>query len=485
MFCGKCGKSIDDDAVWCPYCGAKTSAEDHGRGRKSQQALIFGIAIGAMLVLIAALIVAIILVKGQSADKTPKIVWERQILEDLISEETAEDDEVNEAILDAVSIEAEEKEDQLWVSVSAPDIHDDLMKWVENTPEENRTEQAFEKEIIRLVKVVEVTVTQYILDYTINGDVIVIIYPDDFENRVNCGLPHFYDEMEGKTITIKDKKPNDAHSDTVKDKKPNDTYSDDTPADKAPTEDSKPADVPMTSNVLLMQVNAYREGSLVERHTFTYNAAGQMTATTIEYLSDYTNVVDCVYTYDSTGRLTMASRDDDDGYYSSDQYVYDDSGLLIGHNEYQNGDSLPIYADEYFYDSQGKLSNSVHGVPIRDSDAINVESQATYEHSGNVVRKTEVFATDNTEITDYTYDSNGQLVLVEASNGITQYYYSYAPIVVECAYDGMTYMRINDIEGHAIWSLPFYNPEIYTDDHGKIVRIDAEFGICYEFIYGD
>mgnify|MGYP003290513940 CR=1 FL=1 len=138
---------------------------------------------------ILALILLLILSAGCAKEET--FDWEGKIKTDFFDG----DSEIEKAIAEAVTVEVEQKDEMLHVTVKAPDICDGLLEWMEQVPDEEFTETAIEQEILRLLKESKDEKNIYELDYAIEGEVGQINYSAEFTDAMSCGLNRFYAEV--------------------------------------------------------------------------------------------------------------------------------------------------------------------------------------------------------------------------------------------------------------------------------------------------
>lgn len=116
--------------------------------------------------------------------------WEAKIKADFFTG----DSEIEKVITAAVNFEVKQ-EDVLIVTVTAPDICDNLMEWMEQVSDEEFTEVAMEQEILRLLKDTAAEKNIYELNYVIEGELGQISYTAEFTDAMSCGLNRFYAEV--------------------------------------------------------------------------------------------------------------------------------------------------------------------------------------------------------------------------------------------------------------------------------------------------
>ena len=156
------------------------------------------------LFLIIILTVILLLQTGCSKeDQTNSADWEKIIQTDFFSGDSA----VEQAIAEAVSIKVKQIEDQLTVTIKAPDICEGLLNWMESVSDEDFTEAAMEQEILRLLKDADKVEVDYVMGCSGEGDTAEIAYTSEFGEAMSCGLTRFYAEV---TQRILEEMGNDA-----------------------------------------------------------------------------------------------------------------------------------------------------------------------------------------------------------------------------------------------------------------------------------
>lgn len=141
-----------------------------------------------------ALIIVLVLLMVFSAGcakEEPAFDWESKIKTDFFDG----DSEMEKTIDTVVSFEVKQEDDELLVTVKAPDICDGLLGWMEQVSDEEFTEAAMEQEILRLLKDTAAEKNTYELDYAIEGEVGQISYSAEFTDAMSCGLNRFYAEV--------------------------------------------------------------------------------------------------------------------------------------------------------------------------------------------------------------------------------------------------------------------------------------------------
>lgn len=125
------------------------------------------------------------------AKEEPAFDWESKIKTDFFDG----DSKMEKAIDTVVSFEVKQEDDNLLVTVKAPDICDGLLGWMEQVSDEEFTEVAMEQEILRLLKDTAAEKNIYELNYVIEGEVGLISYTAEFTDAMSCGLNRFYAEV--------------------------------------------------------------------------------------------------------------------------------------------------------------------------------------------------------------------------------------------------------------------------------------------------
>lgn len=112
-----------------------------------------------------------------------------KIIEDNFSEETV----VEEQIAENVDIQVTEVQDEsVSVEVEAPNIAEDLYKWVDSMETEDITDEILETKILELINDTPTKKVTYDLTY-FESDELVIEYSDECKNHMTCGMIEFYD----------------------------------------------------------------------------------------------------------------------------------------------------------------------------------------------------------------------------------------------------------------------------------------------------
>lgn len=119
--------------------------------------------------------------------------WESQIRADNYGESTA----LMKALSDAVEISSCEAAgmDAIHVMVSAPNIADALLAWLEQVPMEELTEKALEDKALALLKSAAKETVDFTLNYALENDAPVIQYTAEFGSFITCGMTEFYSTL--------------------------------------------------------------------------------------------------------------------------------------------------------------------------------------------------------------------------------------------------------------------------------------------------
>ena len=120
------------------------------------------------------------------------IVWETVIRNDLLSGST----KVEQALSAAIDLSVEENDgNHLTVTLTAPDISDELTVWIANICIDDSFDDKFGAEILKLLDTTTAIEKEFVLAYSIENDVIQIAYTKDFSDAISCGLAEFYTEL--------------------------------------------------------------------------------------------------------------------------------------------------------------------------------------------------------------------------------------------------------------------------------------------------
>lgn len=141
--------------------------------------------------LIIVLVLLLILGVGCAKKEEQAFDWESKIKIDFFDG----DSELEKAVDAAVTFEVKQEDDQLLVTVKAPDVCEGLLEWMEQVSDEEFTEVAMEQEILRLLKDTAAEKNIYELNYVIEGEVGQISYTAEFTDAMSCGLNRFYAEV--------------------------------------------------------------------------------------------------------------------------------------------------------------------------------------------------------------------------------------------------------------------------------------------------
>lgn len=267
---------------------------------------------------------------------------------------------------------------------------------------------------------------------------------------------------------------------------------------------------------LLRQVNTYYQGELIQTDTFSYNDNQQLIGTHIEYLDYLDTEIDCTYTYDASGRLIEADRDDFWYNFGNEAYFYNDYEQLMTYKYFWGEFDLPYYQYDYEYNSDGEciFETEYHysvSTGMLEKTSVS-EFTYKYDNQGRIIEKNkqytwidsdyniitscgEYWATEYDYITKYTYDSKGRMaseqqlyVIGDSSSekNLKTYCYDYWPFVAVTVddYDISTVLEINDIMGNRVWSITIDDSEIILAEDGYVISAtENRNGYRYEFLY--
>lgn len=129
-------------------------------------------------------------------DQSNSTDWVQIIRADFLSGKSI----IEEAIAEVVSVDVKQEESQITVTVTAPDICDELLNWLDYVTDDEFTETAMEEEILRLLKDSEKIETEYLLSCSGEGETAEISYTSEFGEAMTCGLTRFYAEMTQRVL---------------------------------------------------------------------------------------------------------------------------------------------------------------------------------------------------------------------------------------------------------------------------------------------
>jgi len=186
------------------------------------------------------------------------------------------------------------------------------------------------------------------------------------------------------------------------------------------------------------------------------------------------------YTYDSNGNLITSIFNYFDGIKDQCDCFYDDSGNLIKKVYKHIGADLNekiTYIYTYSYDDKNNLIEYVYE-PYQGG-LIQTVDHYTYDSNGNLIKRITSAGGETTRTYDYEYDLNGNLIKeTQTSSPASTFVYDYAydqnnNLIKEVRTDSngrkMTYDCIYNEEGNLI-------KEVYTDYNGK----EITYGYSYD-----
>lgn len=122
--------------------------------------------------------------------------WETQLLADAFDAGTP----IGDAGLACVTVEVTSVTDtELTVTVTAPDISDDLLDWYAGADGQGDYEAALEQKVVSLMEGKTISGT-YTMSYTDVNGVPSIHYTQDYANAVSCGLLEFYSTLQNSML---------------------------------------------------------------------------------------------------------------------------------------------------------------------------------------------------------------------------------------------------------------------------------------------
>jgi len=127
---------------------------------------------------------------SETTDNSISFEWDTVIRNDLLSGET----KLERMVAEKVEIQVTPSNGILDITISAPDICDELLAWMNAIDDADFTEEALETEIIRLLDTVVPTITDFSLPYT-QEESVAIEYSQDFTDVLSCGLSRFNREI--------------------------------------------------------------------------------------------------------------------------------------------------------------------------------------------------------------------------------------------------------------------------------------------------
>lgn len=127
---------------------------------------------------------------SETTDNSISFEWDTVIRNDLLSGET----KLERMVAEKVEIQVTPSNGILDITISAPDICDELLAWMNAIDDADFTEEALETEIIRLLDTVVPTITDFSLPYT-QEESVAIEYSQEFTDVLSCGLSRFNREI--------------------------------------------------------------------------------------------------------------------------------------------------------------------------------------------------------------------------------------------------------------------------------------------------
>ena len=146
------------------------------------------------IIFLFVLVLSFLIHAGCSKDEPANLIttdWEQIIRTDFFSGETP----MEKAMAEAVSFKVKQDGEQIAVTVTAPDICDNLLNWMDAVSDDEFTESAMEQEILRLLKESKKTEVTYTLNCSGEGESAEIAYTSEFGEAMTCGLTRFYAEV--------------------------------------------------------------------------------------------------------------------------------------------------------------------------------------------------------------------------------------------------------------------------------------------------
>lgn len=127
----------------------------------------------------------------ETTDEETTVDWCAVIRNDLLSGKTT----LEKVVAEKVDIQAVFSDDILEITVSSPEICDELLLWMNTVDDIDFSVEALETEILRLLDTSpSVTVTFY-LTFRQENEEIIIDYTQEFFDALSCGLSRFNREI--------------------------------------------------------------------------------------------------------------------------------------------------------------------------------------------------------------------------------------------------------------------------------------------------
>lgn len=149
-----------------------------------------------ILKLLIIIIIAVLIFFGYTKLKGGynSVNWEEKIRKEILSGTS----DIEREIAKVVSIEVKVQADHLTVTVSAPDICDDLITWIDQVSEEDFSTEILEKEMLKLLRCKKPNKSSFELNYTFEEA--QIDYSQEFLEAVTCGITRFSGELTNRIL---------------------------------------------------------------------------------------------------------------------------------------------------------------------------------------------------------------------------------------------------------------------------------------------
>ena len=139
-----------------------------------------------------ALILAVLLLAGCSGRKGKSTENDTDYLAVIRQDLYGQDTELGRVMERVVGLKIDKVEgDRITVTVTAPDVCDEILSWFEGVSDEDFTEEALNQKLLSLLEGKKIS-AQFTLELQ-DGN---ILYTNDFLNAASCGVRRFYTALE-------------------------------------------------------------------------------------------------------------------------------------------------------------------------------------------------------------------------------------------------------------------------------------------------
>ena len=484
MFCNKCGNELNDNAAFCPKCGATISQENDSKKEQTEKSMskkkiLFSVIIGIVVVMSISITVFL----GMITDKDSSTVSKKEGNKKTTQKETQKE------VQGEIEEEAEEEEN--------PMILTKEIFYGEGGTYERTTEYTYDSQGNKIQGI------EYDLHGTIrcyeewdeNGNSIKYeSYTED--GKVEWGSEYEYDEngRRLREIHYNEFAVNNGYDyEYIYDEVGNllscvsiPIYESDITYKEEYTYDEDGNCVRKIYREILGKSTSVRE------YEYSYDEQGQITRMKSHEYGDsgsYGNEIR--YEYDSEGNISLLTEYNMDGsLLSKTEYEYDKKGELKKTSKY-DGEGNVIRWDEDIYDDEGKIIKSIYyddGVMAFIDD----KTEYIYDTNGYLIKEVMTSNLQNgyigyTSETNYTNDANGRKIkaITESKS------YSYQN-EGEVEYESVTEQEFNK-EGVLIKSTSTNShgdKDIYQyDDYGNCLKYESyiigDLSSRTEYVYED